>query len=46
MSQEAPGEAVGISFQQVQKYGKGVNRVGAIRLGQIAAALNESVSYF
>lgn len=46
MTQEALGEALGISFQQVQKYEKGVNRVSAVRLGQIAAALDESVSYF
>jgi transcriptional regulator with XRE-family HTH domain len=46
MSQADLGEALGVSFQQVQKYEKGVNRVGAGRLQQIAAALGESVEYF
>ncbi len=39
MSQEKLGEALGISFQQIQKYEKGTNRIGASRLSQIAAAL-------
>ena len=46
MSQEVLGEALGVSFQQVQKYEKGVNRVSVSRLEQIATALNESISYF
>jgi transcriptional regulator with XRE-family HTH domain len=46
MSQDELGKALGVSFQQVQKYEKGVNRVSAVRLGQIADALGESVSYF
>jgi transcriptional regulator with XRE-family HTH domain len=46
MSQSELGEALGVSFQQVQKYEKGTNRVSAVRLEQIAAALNESMSYF
>jgi transcriptional regulator with XRE-family HTH domain len=46
MSQSELGEALGVSFQQVQKYEKGVNRVSAVRLEQIATALNESISYF
>ena len=40
MSQSALADAIGISFQQVQKYEKGVNRVGAGRLVKIAAALD------
>jgi transcriptional regulator with XRE-family HTH domain len=44
--QEELGKALGVSFQQIQKYEKGVNRVSAVRLSQIAAALDESVSYF
>jgi transcriptional regulator with XRE-family HTH domain len=46
LSQSELGEALGVSFQQVQKYEKGVNRVSAVRLEQIATALNESISYF
>lgn len=40
VSQEKLAAAIGISFQQVQKYEKGVNRVGASRMVQIGAALN------
>jgi transcriptional regulator with XRE-family HTH domain len=40
------GEKLGVSFQQVQKYEKGVNRVGATRLQQIATALDVSVTFF
>jgi transcriptional regulator with XRE-family HTH domain len=40
MSQSALADAIGITFQQVQKYEKGVNRVGAGRLVKIAAALD------
>jgi transcriptional regulator with XRE-family HTH domain len=39
MSQTALGEAVGVSFQQVQKYENGVNRIGASRLQHIAHIL-------
>ena len=46
MSQAELGDHVGVSFQQVQKYEKGVNKVGAIRLSEIADALGESVGYF
>lgn len=46
MSQDELGKALGVSFQQVQKYEKGVNRVTAIRLAQIAKALGESLDYF
>jgi transcriptional regulator with XRE-family HTH domain len=46
MSQEELGSHLGVSFQQVQKYEKGVNRVSVVRLEQIAGALNESISYF
>jgi transcriptional regulator with XRE-family HTH domain len=44
MSQAELGDHVGVSFQQVQKYEKGVNKVGAVRLAEIAAALGESVA--
>lgn len=46
LSQEALAEALGVTFQQVQKYEKGVNRISASRLFEIGAALNVPVSYF
>ncbi|WP_349363642.1 MAG: helix-turn-helix domain-containing protein [Roseitalea porphyridii] len=46
MSQERLGESLGITFQQVQKYEKGTNRVGASRLQNISAVLNVPVSFF
>ncbi len=46
MSQEKLGELLGITFQQIQKYEKGSNRVGASRLQAIASILNVSVGYF
>jgi transcriptional regulator with XRE-family HTH domain len=46
MSQEKLGEILGVTFQQVQKYEKGTNRVGASRLQSIADALGVSVSFF
>ena len=46
MSQEKLGEALGITFQQVQKYEKGTNRIGASRLHRIAAVLGVEVEFF
>src|ERR1700712_3712435 len=46
LSQEELASHLGVSFQQVQKYEKGANRVSAVRLEQIAKALGESISYF
>jgi len=46
MSQEKLGEKLGITFQQVQKYEKGTNRVGASRLQAIASILDTPVSFF
>jgi transcriptional regulator with XRE-family HTH domain len=46
MSQEKLGEMLGLTFQQVQKYEKGVNRIGAGRLYQVANILGVPVSYF
>ncbi|MEM6666471.1 MAG: helix-turn-helix domain-containing protein [Pseudomonadota bacterium] len=46
MSQEKLGEQLGLTFQQVQKYEKGVNRIGASRLHQIATILQVPVSFF
>ena len=45
-SQEKLGENLGITFQQVQKYEKGTNRIGASRLQQIAGVLNTPVAFF
>ncbi|GGB08972.1 transcriptional regulator [Brucella endophytica] len=45
-SQEKLGEALGITFQQIQKYEKGSNRIGASRLQNIAEIFNVPVSYF
>lgn len=46
MSQEKLGTSLGITFQQIQKYEKGTNRIGASRLQQIAEVLGVPVSYF
>lgn len=46
MSQERLGDSLGITFQQVQKYEKGTNRIGASRLQQIASTLGAPVAYF
>ncbi len=46
MSQEKLGDKLGITFQQIQKYEKGTNRIGASRLQQIALVLSVPVSFF
>jgi transcriptional regulator with XRE-family HTH domain len=46
MSQAELGAALGVTFQQVQKYEKGTNRIGASRLQQIAHTLRVPVSFF
>jgi len=46
MSQEKLGEMLGLTFQQVQKYEKGVNRIGAGRLYQVAHILGVPIEYF
>ena len=46
MSQEKLGESLGITFQQIQKYEKGTNRIGASRLQHIARVLSVPVSFF
>jgi transcriptional regulator with XRE-family HTH domain len=46
MSQEKLGEHLGITFQQIQKYEKGTNRIGASRLQHIARVLTVPVSFF
>ena len=46
MSQEALGEKVGLSFQQIQKYEKGANRISASRLFELTRILEVEISYF
>lgn len=46
MSQEKLGESLGLTFQQVQKYEKGTNRIGASRLYELSRILGVSVQYF
>ena len=46
MSQEKLGELLGLTFQQVQKYEKGINRIGASRLFEIANVLGVNVQFF
>src|SRR5215468_9864825 len=46
MSQEKLGNAVGVTFQQIQKYEKGANRIGASRPQQIAEVLSVPVPFF
>jgi transcriptional regulator with XRE-family HTH domain len=46
MSQEKLGDSLGLTFQQVQKYEKGTNRIGASRLQQISNILQVPVSFF
>src|ERR1051325_8992839 len=46
MSQEKLGDALGLTFQQVQKYEKGANRIGASRLQQISSILQVPVAFF
>ena len=46
MSQEKLGDGLGISFQQVQKYEKGTNRVSASRLQQMARILSVPIPFF
>lgn len=46
MSQERLAEAIGLTFQQVQKYERGANRIGASRLFDLSRVLDVPVSYF
>jgi transcriptional regulator with XRE-family HTH domain len=46
MTQEKLGQALGVTFQQVQKYEKGTNRIGASRLQHIASIQQVSISFF
>ncbi len=46
VSQEKLGKALGLTFQQVQKYERGANRIGASRLHHISEVLDVPISYF
>jgi transcriptional regulator with XRE-family HTH domain len=46
LSQEAIGTAIGVTFQQIQKYERGINRMGASRLYDFSRALGVPVAYF
>ncbi len=46
MSQENLGDAVGVTFQQIQKYERGLNRIGSSRLYEFSRALNVPVAFF
>lgn len=46
LSQEAVANAVGVTFQQVQKYERGVNRISASRMAEFAEAMHVPVTYF
>ena len=46
MSQEKLGEAIGLTFQQVQKYERGANRVGSSRLFDLSQVLDVPIAYF
>ncbi|HTZ35827.1 MAG TPA: helix-turn-helix transcriptional regulator [Stellaceae bacterium] len=46
LSQEKLGEAIGLTFQQVQKYERGANRIGASRLYQLGEVLGVPISFF
>lgn len=46
LSQEAVGNAIGVTFQQIQKYERGVNRIGSSRLFEFSKILSVPVAYF
>ncbi len=46
LSQEQLGKCLGLTFQQIQKYERGINRMGSSRLYQIAKTLSVPVAYF
>jgi transcriptional regulator with XRE-family HTH domain len=46
LSQEEVGEAVGVTFQQIQKYERGLNRIGSSRLFEFSRYLGVSIQYF
>ena len=46
MSQETLGKSIGVTFQQIQKYERGINRIGSSRLYDFSGVLNVPVSFF
>jgi transcriptional regulator with XRE-family HTH domain len=46
MSQETVGKQIGVTFQQIQKYERGINRMGASRLYDFSKALGVPIAYF
>ncbi len=46
MSQEMLGKAVGLTFQQIQKYERGINRIGASRLFTLSKVLSVPIAFF
>ena len=46
MSQETLGKSLGLTFQQIQKYEKGVNRIGASRIFELSKLLDVPIQYF
>lgn len=46
MSQDKLGEALGLTFQQIQKYEKGINRIGASRVFEISKILDVPIQFF
>jgi len=46
MSQDALGKALGLTFQQIQKYEKGINRIGASRLFELSGLLDVPIQFF
>lgn len=46
MSQEEIGQSVGVTFQQIQKYERGLNRIGSSRLYEFSCILGVGISYF
>jgi len=46
ISQTTLGESIGVTFQQIQKYERGTNRISASKLLRIAKALDKDISYF
>lgn len=46
MSQETLGRSLGVTFQQIQKYEKGINRIGASRMFELSNVLDVSIQFF
>jgi len=46
MSQETLGKSLGLTFQQIQKYEKGVNRIGASRIFELSGLLSVPIQFF